>query len=376
MRNATLSALVHAPLLAADDLSLLCGIGERGASRALDALVSREEAGYVTDPTSRRHLYYLTASGVAAAAPLAGMSPEEVTGRYGLGESAVLRRLPALRRLIAGRRFLLQLAAALPRVGGALEAWQAFPVRWPYRRVGGSDALILDGEATLRFADGVSCVVGYLWDGDPDAPSDTLAARLDHLAAARACPDYAPPSRRRVPPVLLVTTSAARIPVGYRPGLLWTTVATLDTAGLAGPLAVPWTSTAARAESERADGLRAALDHLGVMAPRPTPGSERRVVMRGTAPAGPDDLRRRAVVVRAAPSVTPARGDVLTLPLALPPRAWPLLLHVGQHPLLDRRTLATVAGCDPFDTWEVLRSLCHYGLCQVWRPNSPGHGRA
>ncbi len=380
MRDATFSALVHAPLLAADDLSLVCGIGERGASRALDALVSRGEAGYVTDPTSRRHLYYLTADGVAVAAPLAGMSPQEVTGRYGLGERAVRRRLPALRRLIAGRRFLLELAAALPCWGGTLEAWQAFPVRWPYRCVGGSDALILDGEATLRFADGVSCVVGYLWDDDPDAPPDALAARLDQLAAARACPDYAPPSRTRVPPVLLVTTSAARIPVGYRPGLLWTTVASLDAAGPSGPLAVRWAS-AARAdgqgtEGQRTNDLRAALDRLGVMAPRPTPGSARRAVMQGTAPAGPDDLRRRAVVVRAAPPTMPARGDVLALPLALPPRAWPLLLHVGQHPLLDRRALATITGSYPFDTWDVLRSLCRYGLCQVWRPNSPGHGRA
>jgi len=357
MRDATLVSLVHAPLLAADDLAVRCGIGRRGARRALDALVSTQEAGHVIDPATRRHLYYLTAAGVAAAAPLVGLSPEEVTGRYGLGEGAVRRRLPALRRLIAGRRVLLQLAAALLRVDGALEAWRAFPVRWPYRRAGRSDALTLDGEATLRFADGMSCVVGYLWDGDPDASRETLVVRLEHLAAARACPDYAPPSRERVPPVLLVTTSVARIPAGYRPGLLWTTLGSLDAAGPAGLLAAGWSSAVERDTGDAPCDLRAALDRVGIMTPRPTPGSERRAALRVTAPPGSDNLRQRAVAARVTPAVEPAGGDLLTLSLALPPRAWPLLRRVGQHPLLDRRALATVAGADPFDTWDVLRSL-------------------
>ncbi len=376
MRDATLIALVHAPLLAADDLAALCDIGQRGARRALDALVSTGEAGHVTDPATRRHLYYLTAAGVAAAAPLLDAGPDELTGRYDLGAGALRRRLPALPRLQAGRRVLLHLAVAMSHVGGALEGWRAFPVRWPYRRAGRTAMLALDGEATLRFADGVSCVVGYLWDGDPDAPPDALAARLEHLAAAQACPDYAPPGHTRVPPVLLVTARAARIPAGYRPGLLWTTVAALDAAGPAGPLAAGWTSAAGHDERGEARGLRAALDRLGIMAPRPTPGAAGRVRAPSTAPSGSDRLRQQAAVVRSVPSAESAHRDLLTLPLVLPPRAWPLLRSVGQHPLLDRHDVAVVAGGDPHDLWEVLRALCRYGLCQAWRPNAPGHGRA
>ena len=186
MRNATLIALARTPLLAPDDLALLRGIAPRVAHRAFDARVRAGEAGDVVDPATRRHLYYLTAAGVMAAAQLMEGEPEEIASRYGLTERALLRRLPALERLRAGRLVLLRMAAALASAGGALEDWRAYPVRWPFTRAGHKETLMLDGEVTLRFADGARVVVGYLWDGDPDAPEDAVAARLERLAAARA----------------------------------------------------------------------------------------------------------------------------------------------------------------------------------------------
>jgi len=370
MRNATLIALARTPLLAPDDLALLRGIAVRVARRALDARVRASEAGDVVDPATRRHLYYLTASGVRAAAHLLAAEPEETASRYGLTERALLRRLPALERLLIGRLVLLRLAAALAGAGGALEDWHVYPVRWPFTRAGHKETLVLDGEATLRFADGARVVVGYLWDGDADVPEGVLAARLERLAAARACPAYSTPHAIRVPPVLLVTTAAARIPPGYRPGLLW---ATTDALAASDPLAALWLSTNGRDESGEGQTLRAALDRLGRMPLRPTPAAVVPVSTTLTAPTTGDALRRRTARVQAVPTNEPAPRDLLIFPLVLPPRAWPLLRCVGEHPLLSRFDLAAVLARDPFDTWELLRALCNYGLCNVWRPRRHGH---
>jgi len=369
MREATLLALARAPLLAPDDLALLCCITERGARRALDARVAAGEAGYVTDPAARRHLYVLTVRGVEAAARLLRADPGELAGRYGLDEPALLRRLPALGRLVAGRALHLRLAHALTDAGGALEEWRAYPVRWPYARGGRREALVLDGEATLRFADGARCVVGLLWDGDADAPPGALAARLDRLAGARADPAYAPPYPTRVPPVLLATASAAHVPPGYRPGLLWTTTGAL---ALSDPLTAPWRSASGRG-GDGASGLRDALDRLGRMLPRPTPASAARVPTTGVAPRRPDALRRRAARVRTSPRTMSSPQDLAVLALALPPRAWSLLRCAGAHPLLGRHELATVLGRVPFDTWELLRALRAHGLCAAWLPRGAGH---
>jgi len=370
MRNATLVALVHAPLLAPDELALLRGIAPRVARRALDARVRAGEAGDVVDPATRRHLYYLTAAGAMAAAHLMEAAPEEIAGRYGLSERALLRRLPALERLRAGRAVLVRLAVALADAGGTLEDWRAYPVRWPFTHAGRRDAFTLDGEATLRFADGARCSVGYLWDGDADAPAGVLAARLERLTVARSCPAYTTPYPTRVPPVLLVTASAARIPRGYRPGLLWTTTRAL---AMADPLSALWRSLSSRDANDEGQPLRAALDRLGRMLPRPTPAATMRVPTTLTAPRQPDALRKRTARVQASPRVEPTPQDLATLPLVLPPRAWPLLRYVGAHPFLGRRELATVLGRDPFDTWELLRALRAHGLCAAWLPRRSGH---
>jgi len=370
MRNATLITLARTPLLAPDDLALLRGIAPRVAHRALDARVRAGEAGDVVDPATRRHLYYLTAAGVMAAAQLMEGEPEEIASRYGLTERVLLRRLPAMERLRAGRLVLLQLAAALAGAGGALEDWRTYPVRWPFTQAGHKETLVLDGEATLRFADGARCVVGYLWDGDPDATEDAVASRLNRLAAVRSCPAYSTPHALRVPPVLLVTTAAARIPPGYRPGLLWTTT---DALAASDPLSAAWRSTSERDGSGEGRALRAALDRLGRMPLRPTPAAVVPVSTTLTAPATGDALRRRAARVQAVPTNEPTPHDLLILPLALPPRSWPLLRCVGEHPLLSRFDLAAVLARDPFDTWELLRALCNHGLCNVWRPQRHGH---
>ncbi len=370
MRDATLVALARTPLLAPDDLALLCAIGGRGARRALDARVAAGEAGYVADPAARRHLYVLTATGVEAAARLLRADAGGLAGRYGLDEPALLRRLPALGRLAAGRAILLRLARALADAGGALEEWRAYPVRWPFTRGGRREALVLDGEATLRFADGARCVVGLLWDGDADAPADALAARLDRLAGARSDPAYAPPYPTRVPPVLLATTSVARVPPGYRPGLLWATTGALAAAD---PLTVAWRGVSGPGGGDEGSPLRAALDYLGRMPPRPTPAATVRVPTTGVAPRRPDALPRRAARVQAFPRATSSPQDLAALPLVLPPRAWPLLRCVGEHPLLGRHELATVLGRDPFDTWELLRALRAHGLCAAWLPQRSGH---
>ncbi len=369
MRERTLVALAHAPLLGADDLALLHGLGERGARRALEARVSAGEAGTIADPATRRHLYVLTAAGVVAGSALMGTTPEELEGRYGLGERALLRRLPALRRLVASRCVLLRLAVALVQTGGALEDWRPYPVRWAFHRAGRREILLLDGAAILRFADGWRCPIGYLWDGAADLPPEALTARLDRLAELQADPAYALPAGPRVPPVLLVTAAPERLPAGDRPALLWTTAESLESSD---PLLAPWWMRGTPGANRDACTLRAALDRPGRRPPRPTPAPSAAPARNPSAPRSPDGLRRHADRLRTEPGTALAVRDLLALPLVVPPRAWPLLRCVGRHPLLTRTDLAIVFGCNPFDVWDLLQQICRYGLCQAWQPRQGG----
>lgn len=373
MRDATLAALARLPLLAADDLALLRGVTVRGARRALEARVAAREAGFVVHPATRVHLYHLTRAGVVAAAPFMGDEPRRLEARYGLGQAALLRRLPALDRLVVGRAVLVRLATALAAEGGALEDWCAFPVRWPFERAGRREMLVLDGEATLRFPDGVRCTVGYLWDGDPDVPDGALREHLDLLAGARACPLYALPYAARVPPVLVVTGSRARIPPGYRPGILHATTKEIVEVS---PLTAGWCDTATMEGRDQGLPIREALDHIGLLSPRPTPASRLTVAVNLAAPVSPATLLNLTSRVIASPTAEPKARDVLVLALALPPRARPLLRCIGQHTLLRRRDLAVALGCDPSDTWELLRLLRDHGLCRGWQPTAPGTDRA
>src|SRR5437763_7827554 len=204
MRYATLWTLVRLPFLSAADLAELHGISSRAARAQLARLCQVEIAAYVERPEAREHLYYLTATGIKAAARSAREDPDELTARYGLGERALLRRLPGLSRLVAGRRVLVALHRALRAAGGGLEDWQSWPVPWRAPQGPRWPALSMDGEATLAWPDeGGRCRSGYLWDGDGMMPPEVLHERLGRLEALRQSPAYTPPSTARVPPVLV-----------------------------------------------------------------------------------------------------------------------------------------------------------------------------
>src|SRR5437764_11652907 len=128
---------------------------------------------YVERPEAREHLYYLTATGIKAAAGSVGEDPDALTARYGLSERPLLRRLPGLSRLVAGRSVLIALHGALRAAGGALEEWQAWPVPWRAPQGARRPALSMDGEATLAWPEeGGRCRIGYLWDGDEAVPPE------------------------------------------------------------------------------------------------------------------------------------------------------------------------------------------------------------
>src|ERR671936_2139682 len=232
MRYATLWTLVRLPFLSAADLAELHGISSRAARAQLARLCQAEMAAYVARPEAREHLYYLTATGIQAAAHSAREDPDALTARYGLSERALLRRLPGLSRLVAGRSVLIALHRALRAAGGALEEWRAWPVPWRAPQGPRGPALSMDGEATLAWPEeGGRCRIGYLWDGDVTVPREVLHERLGWLEALRQAPAHTPPSTARVPPVLVVTADAARIPADYRPGVLWTTTAAITASG-------------------------------------------------------------------------------------------------------------------------------------------------
>src|ERR671923_2585075 len=127
MRYATLCTLVRLPFLSATELAELHGISSRAARAQLARLCQAEMVAYVERAEEREHLYYLTATGIQGAARSARVDPDALTARYGLSERALLRRLPGLSRLVAGRSVLIALHCALRSAGGALEEWRASP---------------------------------------------------------------------------------------------------------------------------------------------------------------------------------------------------------------------------------------------------------
>jgi hypothetical protein len=296
-----------------------------------------------------------------AAARAAEAEPDELTERYGLGERALLRRLPALTRLVAGRRVLLALHRALAEQGGALEEWRAWPVRWRYMQGTHPCALDMDGEATIVLPGRAAgwWRVGYLWDGEASVPREVLWERLEQLDAISRSEAYTTPRPARVPPVLLVTAQTDRVPPGYRPGMLWTTTAEIAAHG---PLAAPWHGAHLHCAPRL---LAAALATLGTLPPRPTPGSS-------LAPAGAG-----AAVPRLAERARALRDGIrggeddsaFLLALAIPPRAWAILAVVGAHPLLAATSVAEACTLARSDAWHVLAVLCRHGLLAPWTPS-------
>ena len=146
----TLWALARCPFLSVDDLALLAGTGARAARAHLARLGRAGLVDRIHPPGTRLSLYYLAPAGIVAAARTAGTSPATLAARYGLGDRALQRRLPALERLVAGRRVLLALHQELAARGGRLEEWRAWPVPWPYSRGSRCRVLSLDGEGMMR----------------------------------------------------------------------------------------------------------------------------------------------------------------------------------------------------------------------------------
>ena len=365
----TLWALARCPFLSADDLALLAGTGTRAARAHLARLGRAGLVDGIHPPGTRLSLYSLAPAGIVAAARTAGTSPATLAARYGLGDRALQRRLPALERLVAGRRVLLALHQELAARGGRLEEWRAWPVPWPYRRGSRCRVLSLDGEGMMRLP---ACweerrPFGLLWDGDGAVPPMALAARLAALEMLAAAPAYGGPRSPRVPPILLVTASAERVSHGYRPGLLWTTWADVMTKGV---IDAPWRSSDL---GDEALPLPAALAAQGV-GPTWTPFGV--PLSHGETPVMPRTRGQRQRLqerIDALHDGGTQDGDLSLLALAIPPRGMAILETVGGHPLLPATDIARVCDLNPVDARDLLDRLCQYGLAAAWTP--PGKRR-
>jgi len=360
----TLWTLARYPFLSAEDLALLTGTHDRAARARLRRLAGAGLIECIHLPVTRAHLYYLTPIGIATAASGEETSPAVLAGRYGLGDRALLRRLPGLDRLVAGRRVLLALQCALVARGVAFDEWRAWPVPWPYTRGSQRRVLYLDGEGTIRppgpRAD--RRPFGFVWDGDGAVPAAVLSEQLAHLDLLSVSPTYNGPHGPRVPPVLVVTTAPDRMPPGYRPSLIWTTCAEIEQDGL---LDAPWRGTGLHGD---ALPLLAALDqvstgvaHVRIGAPLARGGEQ----AGGAAHVRPPQLQQRADALRQAAGGT---GSTTLLALVIPPRGVEILDVVGAHPLLPAADIARACALNAVDSWDVLGLLCRHHLVATWMP--------
>jgi len=364
-RDETLWTLAHYPFLSAEDLTLLNGTCGRAARAHLRRLIGAGLVAYIHLPVTRMHVHYLTPAGVAATARVSEMSPATLAARYGLGERALLRRLPALDRLIAGRRVLFALGRALLARDAALEDGRAWPVPWPYTGGAKRRVLYLDGEGAICLPGPREAwrPFGFIWDGDDTVPPEVLSERLAQLELLSASSTYNGPRAPLVPTVLVVTTAADRVPAGYRPGVVWTTRAEVEREGV---LDAPWRGTGLHDE---ALPLLAALERVGARGARAPIGTS---VSRGgetdddsAAHDPPTRLQQRADVLRQAAGGT---ESVALLTLVIPPRGIEILDLVGAHPLLAAADLARACVLNAVDSWDVLGLLRRHNLVAAWTP--------
>lgn len=345
--------LARCPLLSAAEYASLAGVSERRARAILARLGADGLAGEVgvsgAGPGRPVHLSYLTRRGVVALAEATGATPDLLVKRYALGEEALVARLAQLDRLVPARDVLIALSQTLPGIGGALRDWRAGPVRWPAPD-GRARPAILDGEGVVWLPTGV-WRVALLWDGDPTVPPTVLAARLARLADLGD--RYRGDPRVRVPPVLVVTAAAGRVPEGYHPGILW---ATADDLRASGPLAAPWRVGRGPGEARPFNEALGAQATTRVYA---TPSALRHAVEGG---APPRTGRRIAAQVDAARARHGADAPLGLAALALPPDAAVVLDLVCRHPLLTAREVATAAAQHPASVPAALVALGRHGL--------------
>lgn len=382
MRSTTLYALAQCPFLSAVDLARYSGTGRPSATKALLRLLRRGEAARLVLPDrhGHTHLYYLTPRGVAAAAAAVSYDPFALAAYYQLTEAGLRQRLPTLARLVRSRRVLLALRDDLADGGGQLRDWLSYPVRWRYTAGVRRRVYRLDGYGIVTPPTGPGWPVGYLWDGDPDEPMAFLADRLARLEAVRCAPEYGVGRRASVPPVLLVTADAARVPRDYRPGLLWTTTAEI---ACHGPLRAPW-----RAPSVGRITPAPLLEAL----PRVAPPGEHRTPTDYALPARdpggrasgdrPPTGRARRTVLTLAEQARAQVSDPLParpgypdlVAYALPDAPCAVLRAVGAHPGLTAFETATVCGVSVRKARERLRVCLAQALVTSWA-GAPAHER-
>lgn len=361
-----LYALVRLPLLSAPEYARLARLSPRAARAHLASArrVGLVGAVHVATLPPRLALYYLTAAGVGEAARLAGTPPERLIARYALGEAAIAMRLPAVGRLLGGRDLVLQLEAALTIAGGELRDWRAWPVRWHYTAGTQERTVLLDGELVLRLpGQRDEWRLGLLWDGNVELPRQLLHDTLTRVEEARAAPEYRPPCVVRVPPVLLVTHDAERVPPGYYPGVLWTTTAEIADHGF---LYAGWHSGLLAGGAAPRPLARALAAQVGERN-RGTPGD---VLGRGSSRLPATALQAHVDAAGRRPDGPTSLREACLLAARLPGSAWELLVEIGQHPLLAADELATALLLHPVAVRTELGWLCQDGLVRAWHPRT------
>lgn len=354
--QAVLLALVRVPFLSLANAALLLDAPPASIARAARRLRTSGLVERVPLGGDKTMLHCLTDDGVIYVARCEGMSPDALALSYRLGHRALLARLPALARALDAQDAFAPLVRALVEAADVTVVdYRLSALRW------GDDSrgtCALDGQVTLRTTAGER-TVGLLWDGDDTVPMCVLRDRLRQVEdIARYTP---------FPPVLVVTHAPERVPWPYPSGILWTTVAEMDTHGYVQAhwvLPTTW-GMGMRDKPAEEKPLLAALAALPrrqqvdpplVSAPyRPRAGHRLDLDGRLTA------LRRGGL--ERAP--TPPR----LLALALPPRALSALQAVGQHPLLRAPHLAEVCDDPPARmratlAWLTAHELTEPNECQ------------
>lgn len=361
--------LARCRFLSVEDWGSYAGITERAARTQLDALVKIGLADYVITPQARdapgggRKYYYPVGAALERAAATGPTDALTLARHFGLSTRALLHYLQRLDHHVAARRILFRLIREVVEEGGEVVSWRPGPVRWRYRVGARQPAFDMDGELTIRM-DGAIRRMALLYDGDASAPPALLRQRLDQIAETEAALARRTGRVREVaPPILLVTARAARVPVGYRPGLLWTTEQDIAAHGV---LRAAWRHDA-RVTTTRP--LERALPLAGRPGLAPTPGWQPDAFALADEPR----LRQRAQ------ALTPGSrepGALMLSTLVYPQRFYALLSEIAVHPLMNARALAEASWLNRHRAHEALRRLVADGLVQATPLYGEEPGRA